>query len=37
MPNFMLHVGYEIHPAETQQGVDHTLQFGTPIALDGAL
>jgi hypothetical protein len=37
MPYFMFYAGYEIHPADGRFGVDHTIQLGTRISLDGAL
>jgi hypothetical protein len=37
MPYFMFYAGYEIHPAKTKLGVDHTIQLGTRIAFDVAL
>jgi len=37
MPYFMLYVGYEIHPTNRNAGVDHTIQLGTRISVDGAL
>jgi hypothetical protein len=37
MPYFMIYLGYEVHPANTQLGFDQTLQIGTRIAVDGAL
>ena len=37
MPYFMLYAGYEVHPADGKFVVDHTIQLGTRIPLDGSL
>lgn len=37
MPYFMVYAGYEVHPVGPSSKIDHTIQLGTRIALDGAL
>jgi hypothetical protein len=36
MPYFTFYAGYEVHPANTASGVDHTIELGTRLAVDWA-